>query len=79
MIEAYEAREADQSSQRSFILQTPLCVVAWVAVYFVLDLPPPSHDSWLTKLRQIDFLGAFTLVAAVVALLAGLDFGSNLG
>ncbi|KAG9505833.1 hypothetical protein J7337_002805 [Fusarium musae] len=29
--------------------------------------------------RKIDFLGAFTLVAAVVALLFGLDSGSNLG
>ncbi|KAF4511724.1 hypothetical protein G6O67_003496 [Ophiocordyceps sinensis] len=63
----------------SFILQTPLCVVAWLAVYFVLDLPPTSHDGWLAKLRRIDFLGALTLVLAVLALLAGLDFGSNLG
>ncbi|KAM4067151.1 major facilitator superfamily protein [Hirsutella rhossiliensis] len=63
----------------SFILQTPLCVVAWLAVYFVLDIPPTSHDHWLAKLRRIDFLGAFTLVLAVVALLAGLDFGSNFG
>lgn len=30
-------------------------------------------------MRRIDFLGAFTLVSAVVALLAGLDCGSNLG
>lgn len=56
-----------------------MCFVAFVAVYFVLDLPPVSHDHWLTKVRQIDFLGAFTLVIAVVALLAGLDSGSNLG
>ena len=30
-------------------------------------------------MRRIDFLGAFTLVIAVIALLAGLDSGSNLG
>ncbi|KJZ73337.1 hypothetical protein HIM_07341 [Hirsutella minnesotensis 3608] len=63
----------------SFMVQTPLCVVAWIAVYFVLDLPPTSHEHWLTKLRRIDFLGALTLVLAVVALLVGLDSGSNFG
>ncbi|KAI5465751.1 major facilitator superfamily [Mariannaea sp. PMI_226] len=63
----------------SFLGQVPLCCVAFIAVYFVLDLPPVSHDHWLTRVRQIDFLGAFTLVAAVVALLVGLDSGSNLG
>jgi MFS family permease len=64
---------------RSFIGQAPLCCVAWLAVYFVLDLPRPSHDHWLTKVRRVDFLGAFVLVLAVTSLLAGLDFGSNLG
>ncbi|KAH7023520.1 major facilitator superfamily domain-containing protein [Ilyonectria destructans] len=63
----------------SFLGQVPLCFVAFFAVYFVLDLPPVSHDHWLTRMRQIDFLGAFTLVVAVVALLVGLDSGSNLG
>lgn len=66
-------------SYRSFLGQVPLCFVAFTAVYFVLDLPPVAHDHWLTKMRQIDFLGAFTLIVAVIALLAGLDFGSNLG
>ncbi|KAF4965029.1 hypothetical protein FSARC_7123 [Fusarium sarcochroum] len=63
----------------SFLGQVPLCFVAFIAVYFVLDLPPVEHDHWLAKMRKIDFLGAFTLVSAVVALLAGLDSGSNLG
>ncbi|CAM1505524.1 Fc.00g111610.m01.CDS01 [Cosmosporella sp. VM-42] len=63
----------------SFIGQVPLCFIAFLAVYFVLDLPPVSHDHWLTRMRRIDFLGAFTLVLAVVALLVGLDSGSNLG
>lgn len=65
--------------ERSFLGQVPLCFVAFIAVYLVLDLPPVSHDYWLTRVRQIDFLGAFTLVTAVVALLLGLDSGSNLG
>ncbi|KAF4978392.1 hypothetical protein FZEAL_5210 [Fusarium zealandicum] len=63
----------------SFLGHVPLCFVAFIAAYFILELPPVGHDHWLTKMRQIDFLGAFTLVIAVVALLAGLDSGSNLG
>ncbi|KAH7162580.1 major facilitator superfamily domain-containing protein [Dactylonectria estremocensis] len=63
----------------SFLGQVPLCFVAFSAVYLVLDLPPVSHDHWLVRMRQIDFLGAFTLVIAVIALLVGLDSGSNLG
>lgn len=53
--------------------------MAALAVYFILDLPPVTHDHWLAKIRRIDFLGAFTLILAVIALLAGLDSGSNLG
>ncbi|EHK24629.1 uncharacterized protein TRIVIDRAFT_61412 [Trichoderma virens Gv29-8] len=63
----------------SFMIQAPLCLVAWVSVYFILDLEPPSKDHWVAKVRQIDFLGAFTLVLAVVSLLTGLDSGPNLG
>ncbi|EWG48348.1 hypothetical protein FVEG_08153 [Fusarium verticillioides 7600] len=63
----------------SFLVQVPLCFFAFIAVYIILDLPPVEHDHWLAKVRKIDFLGAFTLVAAVVALLFGLDSGSNLG
>ncbi|KND95212.1 Vacuolar membrane amino acid uptake transporter fnx2 [Tolypocladium ophioglossoides CBS 100239] len=70
---------ADSIGWRSFLAQAPLCCVAWVAVYFVLDVPRPSHSHWLDKMRMIDFLGAFVLVLAVVALLVGLDSGSNLG
>lgn len=61
------------------MIQAPLCLVAWISVYFILDLEPPSTDHWVSKMRQIDFLGAFTLVLAVILLLAGLDSGPNLG
>ncbi|PHH76621.1 hypothetical protein CDD80_1376 [Ophiocordyceps camponoti-rufipedis] len=63
----------------SFLAQTPLCVIAWIAVYYVLDVPPTSRKNWLAKVKQIDFLGAFVLILAVVSLLVGLDCGSNLG
>ncbi|CEI39099.1 unnamed protein product [Fusarium venenatum] len=63
----------------SFLGQVPLCFAAFVAVYFVLDLPPVEHDHWLSKIREVDFFGALTLVVAVVSLLVGLDSGSNRG
>ncbi|KAM0363745.1 hypothetical protein ACHAPY_007979 [Fusarium culmorum] len=63
----------------SFLSQVPLCFVAFVAVYFVLDLPSVEHDHWFSKIRKVDFLGALTLVTAVIALLVGLDSGSNRG
>ncbi|GJN68833.1 hypothetical protein PLIIFM63780_000981 [Purpureocillium lilacinum] len=63
----------------SFLAQAPLCTIAWLAVYFVLDVPRPDQSHWLQKIRKVDFLGALVLVLAVVALLVGLDSGSNLG
>lgn len=63
----------------SFIGQVPLCVAAFLAVYFVLDLPKTGHDHWKEKVKRVDFLGAACLVAAVIALLVGLDGGSNRG
>ncbi|KAI3537808.1 major facilitator superfamily transporter [Colletotrichum filicis] len=63
----------------SFTGQVPLCVLAFLAVYFVLDVPRTDHAHWREKVKRIDFLGAATLVAAVVALLVGLDSGSNNG
>ncbi len=64
---------------RSFLAQAPLCTIAWLAVYFVLDVPRPDQSHWLQKIRKVDFLGALVLVLVVVALLVGLDSGSNLG
>ncbi|EGR52805.1 uncharacterized protein TRIREDRAFT_53475 [Trichoderma reesei QM6a] len=63
----------------SFMIQAPLCLIAWVSVYFILDLETPSKDHWVAKVRQIDFLGALTLILAVICLLMGLDSGPNLG
>ncbi|KAK7214854.1 hypothetical protein V2G26_002857 [Clonostachys chloroleuca] len=63
----------------SFLIQVPMCVIAWALVYFFLHVPSNSHHHWLQKVRQVDFLGALTLALAVVSLLSGLDAGSNLG
>lgn len=62
----------------AFIGQFPLCVIASVVVYFVLDLPKIEQSHWSEKLKRVDFLGAFTLVIAVFSLLVGLDRGSNI-
>ncbi|GME28546.1 putative mfs multidrug transporter protein [Neofusicoccum parvum] len=69
---------ADQVGWRwVFLFQPPLCVVAIVAVSFILKLPKRDHSHWKEKLKRIDFLGAIVLIAAVFMLLMGLDRGSN--
>ena len=54
-----------------------MCAAAILSVALVLKLPEQGPSDWKTKLRRIDFLGAFVLVAAIVLLLLGLDRGSN--
>ena len=61
----------------AFLIQAPMCFIAFLSVALVLHLPNKDDTPWTTKLRRIDFLGAFTLVAAVALLLLGLDRGSN--
>jgi len=65
------------TSSRAFIGQFPLTLIACATVYFVLELPKIEDSNWTSKLKRIDFLGAFTLIAAVFCLLVGLDRGSN--
>lgn len=59
--------------------QAPLCAIASLVLYLCLKLPPRPHDHWLDKVKRIDFMGAISLVAAIFAVLVGLDSGSNLG
>ncbi|KAL4998235.1 major facilitator superfamily domain-containing protein [Aspergillus recurvatus] len=61
----------------AFIAQFPLCVIAFIAVSVVLDLPAPEDSHWKTKLRRIDFPGAAVLIGAVLGFLVGFDRGSN--
>ncbi|KAF7117887.1 hypothetical protein CNMCM5793_007218 [Aspergillus hiratsukae] len=68
---------ADYIGWRAFIAQVPLCILAFLAVTIMLDLPVQEDSHWKTNLRRIDFPGAFALVGAVVGLLLGLDRGSN--
>lgn len=62
----------------SFLVQAPMCLVAFIAVSFVLNLPQRENERhWKKNIRRIDFLGAVVLIAAVFALLLALDRGSN--
>jgi predicted MFS family arabinose efflux permease len=61
----------------SFIAQGPMCMLAFIAVMLVLDMPEQDHSHWKEKIRKIDFLGAGLLIVAVFGLLVGLDQGSN--
>jgi predicted MFS family arabinose efflux permease len=61
----------------AFLGQAPLCLLAFVAVVFLLKLPTTEQKDWRTNLGRIDFLGAFVLVSAVFGLIFGLDRGSN--
>ncbi|KAL9110548.1 MAG: hypothetical protein Q9227_004906 [Pyrenula ochraceoflavens] len=69
---------ADYASWRlAFLFQAPLCLIAFVVVTLFLKLPKADEGHWKDKLRRVDFLGAFFLVAAVFCMLLGLDRGSN--
>ncbi|PGH32734.1 hypothetical protein GX50_04447 [[Emmonsia] crescens] len=61
----------------AFLLQGPLCLLAFISVAFTLHLPAQEKSHWRQKLRRIDFLGALVLVGAVFAFLLGADRGSN--
>ena len=65
------------TSSRAFLVQAPICAAALLSVAIVLKLPKQESSDWKTKLRRIDFLGAFVLVGAIILLLLGLDRGSN--
>ncbi|KAK4547157.1 hypothetical protein LTR36_001378 [Oleoguttula mirabilis] len=61
----------------SFLIQAPLCLAAFGAVFFALHLPKRDDVHWRKKLGRVDFLGAAVLISAVFTLLLALDRGSN--
>jgi predicted MFS family arabinose efflux permease len=61
----------------AFIAQGPMCMLAFITVALVLDLPKQDHSHWKEKFLKIDFLGAGILILAVAGVLVGLDRGSN--
>ena len=61
----------------AFLVQIPLCLVAFLSVQTFLKVPLQEHKSLSKNISRIDFLGALTLLVAVVCLLVGLDRWSN--
>lgn len=62
----------------AFLVQVPMCVIAFIAVSLALKLPQPEDaGDWRKKLHRVDFPGALLLLGAVAALLVALDRGSN--
>ncbi|KAI1113342.1 major facilitator superfamily domain-containing protein [Nemania sp. NC0429] len=63
----------------AFLVQCPMALVAFAAVYATLNLPHADHSHWSAKVLRVDFAGALALMSAVSLLLFGLDSGSNEG
>ena len=61
----------------AFLAQAPMCALAILSCAFALKLPQKEVLDWKSKVRRVDFLGAFLLILAVFALLLGFDRGSN--
>lgn len=65
-----------------FILQVPLTMVLGAALYFNLNLPAGSpglgsQGHIKEKLKRIDFLGSFTLVTALMAVMLAASLGGR--
>ena len=61
--------------RKAFLIQVPLTILAGIIVGFTIKIPVKSSDTSATK--RIDFLGAATLIGALVLLLVGLNSGGN--
>lgn len=60
----------------AFLIQVPLILIAMTIIFFTMKIPVKESDK--SKIKRVDFLGAFTLVAALVLLLLGLNSGGNI-
>jgi hypothetical protein len=65
---------------RAFIGQCPLLLLSIVLVWWRLEEPQQNIDlkqSIWTKLKRIDFVGAFFMSAAILACITAFDLGSK--
>jgi MFS family permease len=60
----------------AFYIQVPFVLFGTVLVYFVVKVPTKQVPR--SNIRRVDYLGIFTLVAALVLFLLGLNAGGNL-
>ncbi|GAB7355427.1 hypothetical protein MBLNU459_g5939t2 [Dothideomycetes sp. NU459] len=64
----------------TFLCQCPLLILSIVLVWWKLEEPKQAghvEQSMLTKLRRIDFLGAFFMSITLVCILLALDMGGE--
>ncbi|TKX21327.1 MFS transporter-like protein 117 [Elsinoe australis] len=60
----------------AFHIQVPFIVVAGIAASITVNVPIKETDK--SKIKRVDFLGAFTLSNSLVLLLLGLNSGGNI-
>ncbi|KAK4507018.1 hypothetical protein PRZ48_000752 [Zasmidium cellare] len=60
----------------AFLIQIPFIVVGGIIAIIMVNVPVKETDK--AKIKRVDFLGAFTLVAALVLLILGLNSGGNI-
>jgi hypothetical protein len=60
----------------AFFIQLPFIIVAGIVGTIMINVPVKKTTT--AKIKRVDFLGAFTLVAALVLLLLGLNSGGNI-
>ncbi|KAF2098394.1 putative MFS multidrug transporter [Rhizodiscina lignyota] len=60
----------------AFLVQVPVIVTSGILVAFNVKIPVKETDK--SRIRRVDFLGAFTLVLSLVLLLLGLNSGGNI-
>ena len=62
--------------RKAFLILVPFTAVSGTLVFFFVDIPVKHSEK--SALRRIDFLGAFTLIVALVLLLLGVNSGGNI-
>ncbi|KIY64655.1 MFS general substrate transporter [Cylindrobasidium torrendii FP15055 ss-10] len=61
----------------AFLLQAPIALLAIVSVSIALHMPTVDTTDFSTKIKRVDFAGAFTLVATLFFFLFGVERGGN--
>ncbi|KAL2044797.1 hypothetical protein N7G274_002572 [Stereocaulon virgatum] len=62
--------------RKAFLIQVPLTVLSGLVVFFTVKIPVKHSEK--SAIKRVDFLGACTLVTALVMLLLGLNSGGNI-
>ena len=59
----------------AFWIQVPFTAFVGILCFFTVKIPVKETDD--AKIKRVDFMGSFTLIAALVLLLLGLNSGGN--